>query len=36
MGGWTLDPKLAEVGKFVQLGFENDLEGGKGTALSVI
>ena len=27
MGGWPLDPKLAEVGRFVQLGFENDLEG---------
>jgi len=27
MGGWPLDPKLAEVGRFVQFGFENDLEG---------
>jgi len=27
MGGWTRDKKLAEIGRFVQLGFENDLEG---------
>lgn len=27
MGGWTRDQKLAEVGRYVQLGFENDLEG---------
>ncbi|KAK5651413.1 hypothetical protein OQA88_12501 [Cercophora sp. LCS_1] len=27
VGGWPLDPKLAEVGRSLQLGFENDLEG---------
>ncbi|KAF4962272.1 hypothetical protein FSARC_9661 [Fusarium sarcochroum] len=27
VGGWPKDPKLAEVGKFVQLTLENDIEG---------
>ncbi|KAI8665322.1 hypothetical protein NCS56_00967900 [Fusarium sp. Ph1] len=26
-GGWPKDPKLAEVGRFVQLTFENDVDG---------
>ncbi|KAK0624298.1 S-adenosyl-L-methionine-dependent methyltransferase [Immersiella caudata] len=36
MGGWPLDPKLAEVGRFVQLGFENDLEGYASLVWNVI
>ncbi|KAM0417208.1 hypothetical protein ACHAPT_012785 [Fusarium lateritium] len=27
VGGWTLDQKLAEVGRFTQLTLENDMEG---------
>jgi len=27
MGGWALDPKLAEVGRIVHAALENDLEG---------
>ena len=27
MGPWTKDPKLAEVGRFMQLTLENDMEG---------
>lgn len=27
MTGWPKDPKLAEVGRFVQLTMENDMEG---------
>lgn len=35
MGGWPLDTKLAEVGRFVQLGFENDLEGEQASHCSL-
>jgi hypothetical protein len=27
MSGWTADQKLAEVGRYVQLTVENDMEG---------
>ncbi|UPK91276.1 hypothetical protein LCI18_002211 [Fusarium solani-melongenae] len=27
VGGWTLDKKLAEIGRFTQLTLENDMEG---------
>lgn len=27
VGGWALDPKLADVGRYVQLTMENDIEG---------
>ncbi len=30
MGPWTADAKLAEVGRFMQLTLENDMEGESG------
>jgi len=31
VGGWAQDPKLAEIGQFVRLAVDNDLEGGLNT-----